>query len=75
MRSAGSPGLISKFSKRKKSKRILDPIKSTIIGCTGSMGLFKYDVNQEVPPTGLGKCDSVMMPVLRQGWVVKQNMM
>ena len=30
--------------------------------------------NQEVPPTGLGKYDGVMMPVLRQGLVVKQNM-
>ena len=29
--------------------------------------------NQEVPPTGLGKYDGVMTPVLRQGWV-KQNM-
>ena len=31
--------------------------------------------NQEVPATGLGKYDGVMTPVLRQGWVVKQNMM
>ena len=38
------------------------------------LGIIQVLRNQEVPPTGLGKYDGVMTPVLRQGWVVKQNM-
>ena len=49
------------------------------VACTKCMvdsdfwGSFKYYVIKRCPPTGVGKFDGVMMPVLRQG--VKQNMM
>ena len=52
----------------------MKPFESGLNVCCKYIGNIQVLRNQEVPPTGLGKYDGVMMPVLRQGWVVKQNM-